>query len=187
MQTFGVSLFRNTAVQEITFENYPYNDSSHTLVNCKYPLGKAISKRASNNSTKTVQLFPEYTADEAHWYWKYTQEEIDNNTVYWPNTLKKITINNGYLGKYALLGLKGIEELTLGAGCVLPEGSQCCCFMDGLKTLNLEAGITVEWNSFAFDYTRNLETINFKGTPEQFEEIRVNLFLDSQYTVNYIE
>lgn len=187
MGTYGVSLFRNTAVQEITFENYPYNDSSHDLANCKYPLGKAISKRASNNSTKTVQLFPEVTADEAHKYWKYTDEEINNNTVYWPNTLKKITINNGYLGKYALLGLKGIEELTLGAGCTLPAGSYCCCFMEGLKTLNLEAGITVEWNSAAFNYTRNLETINFKGTPEQFEEIRVNLFLDSQYTVNYIE
>ena len=194
---YGKSMFRGSnGITELVFEQYPFNENSETEISesslhvgydC-FSLGKLLSKYAFGGGQERLQLpVPDDRRHlpESQWYVIYEDATIDACRCYVPTSLKKIEIQSGLVGYYALLNLDPVEELTFGKDVTLQ--SFACSDMDNLKTVNLEAGVTVQkYHGKVFHQCPNLETINFKGTEEEFLAIQDQLGITSSYTVNYI-
>ena len=196
MTSYGKSLFRaNTGISELVFEKYPFTEDSeaedtsysHAGID-RFLLGKLLSRYAFTGGQERLQLYA--PADRKHlpesqWYVMYEDSTKNICRCYVPTSLKKIEVKNGLVGQYALINLDPVEEVTFGKGVTLSYRS--CGDMDNLRVVNLEAGIQFQY-SFAgvFDQCPNIETINFKGTEEQFLEIKDYLGISTEYTVNYI-
>ena len=194
---YGKSMFRaNTGIQELVFEQYPFNEDSeaedtsysHAGID-RFLLGKLLSRYPFAGGQERIQAFA--PADRKHlpesqWYVMYEESTLNICRCYVPTSLKKIEVKNGLVGPYALINLDPVEEVTFGKGVTLSYYS--CGDMDNLRVVNLEAGIQFQ-SSFAgvFDQCPNIETVNFKGTEEQFLAIRDYLGITSTYQVNYVD
>ena len=190
-------MFRaNIGIKELVFEQYPFDENSeaedtsysHAGID-RFLLGKLLSRIGFSGGQERLQLFA--PADRKHlpesqWYVMYEESTKNICRCYVPESLAKIEVKSGFVGPYALINLDPVQMVTFGKDVTLSRYS--CADLDNLRIINLEAGIQFKEDfGLVFDQCPNIETINFKGTEEQFLAIKDKLGITCSYTINYIQ
>lgn len=188
---YGYSQFRaNNSLEEVVFEKYPFNEESEGNGYNECSIGKLFSTRSYAGCNNRVQLYNgiKYIPEDNAFESMYGVEVREASRYYFPSSLKKIEVKSGTVSKYAFTNIDSIKEITFGKDVTLSY-SYCCADMDGLEVVNLEAGITIASNLsiLAFKDSNNIKTVNFKGTEEEFLEIKDRLGFTCEFEVNYIE
>ena len=197
ISSYGKNMFRaNIGIKELVFEQYPFDENSeaedtsysHAGID-RFLLGKLLSRIGFSGGQERLQLFA--PADRKHlpesqWYVMYEDSTKNICRCYVPESLAKIEVKSGFVGPYALINLDPVQMVTFGKDVTLSRYS--CADLDNLRIINLEAGIQFKEDfGLVFDQCPNIETINFKGTEEQFLAIKDKLGITCSYTINYIQ